>query len=295
MALQSMTGFARVEGNNSDARWIWEVRSVNGKGLDFRLRTPAGHDYLQPQIRKLVSGFFSRGNLQISLTIDRPQSAAVPVINQPALDAVVSAIATLQDKLDCPTPAAEQILAIKGVMEMGEVEESDEQSRILAEALIDDFKELMNELTEARRGEGAAISKILNDQLLELDKLTLAVTNDSSRTPEQIRLRLQKQISQLLENSTGLDPDRLHQEAAILATKADLCEELDRLNTHISSARQLLSGEGPVGRKLDFLCQEFNRECNTICSKSNASSVTTTGLDMKVVIDQLREQVQNLE
>lgn len=295
MTLQSMTGFARVEGNNEAAHWAWEVRSVNGKGLDFRLRTPPGFDNLQPQIRELVTGHFNRGNLQITLTIDRQKNAAVPIVNQEALDAVISAIASLQEKLNCPTPAAEQILAIRGVMEMGEVAENDEEKAELTRAVMVDFTKLIGELTDARQSEGAAIVKVLSDQLDQLEKLTLAVTNDGSRTPEQIKNRLHKQIFQLLDNTSGLDLDRLHQEAAILATKADLCEELDRLNAHIEATRELLSGKGPIGRKLEFLSQEFNRECNTICSKSNAASVTATGLDMKLVIDQFREQVQNLE
>jgi uncharacterized protein (TIGR00255 family) len=295
MALQSMTGFARVEGYNDTARWIWEVRSVNGKSLDFRLRLPPGSDEQQLQIRKLVSKYFSRGNLQINLTIERQDAVALPVVNQPELDTVIAAIASLQERLDCPAPAAEQILAIKGVMETGAIEESEEQKATLADALMKDFDKLMKELEKARAGEGDIVVKILENQLDKLNKLTLAITNDPSRKPDQIKIRLESQISVLLDNTAGLDFDRLHQEAAILAAKADLREELDRLNAHIGSARQLLSGDGPVGRRLDFLCQEFNRECNTICSKSNASPVTAAGLDMKVVIDQIREQVQNLE
>jgi len=295
MALQSMTGFARVEGQSETAGWVWEVRSVNGKGLDFRLRTPPGFDRLQPQIRKLVSKHFSRGNLQISLNIEREGAIAVPVVNQPALDAVVEAVETLRQKLNSPPPAAEQILAIKGVLETGGSEESDEERAALDALLMTDFQQLMLQLVKSRSEEGAAIVGFLSDQLNQIEKLTLAVTNDPSRTLDQIKARLNDQVSRLLDNTSGLDLDRLHQEAAILAAKADLQEELDRLNAHITAARELLGGKGPTGRKLEFLSQEFNRECNTICSKSNAPAVTANGLDMKVVIDQLREQVQNLE
>ncbi len=295
MALQSMTGFARVTGRNDQANWVWEVRSVNGKGLDFRLRTPPGHDNLQPQIRKLVSKYFSRGNLQINLTIDRPGSQPLPVVNKAALANVLEAIADLQNTIDCAPPAAEKILAIKGVMEAGQLEDDEDQRVELEKALMADFVNLSKELEKARSSEGAAVVGFLSDQVNQIEMQTKAIISDPSRSLEQIKQKLNQQVERLLENSTGLDVDRLHQEAAILAAKADLQEELDRLSAHIDSARQLLGSNEPVGRKLDFLCQEFNRECNTICSKSNATTVTAIGLDMKVVIDQLREQVQNLE
>ena len=295
MALQSMTGFARVTGRNDEANWVWEVRSVNGKGLDFRLRTPPGHDNLQPQIRKLVSKYFSRGNLQINLTIDRPGSQPLPVVNEAALANVLEAIAELQKTIECSPPAAEKILAIKGVMEAGQLEDNEDQRAALEKALMIDFDKLLKELEKARSAEGAAVVGFLSDQVNQIDMQTKAINGDPSRSLEQIKQKLSQQVARLLENTTGLDVDRLHQEAAILAAKADLQEELDRLSAHIDSARQLLSANEPVGRKLDFLCQEFNRECNTICSKSNATTVTAIGLDMKVVIDQLREQVQNLE
>ncbi len=295
MALQSMTGFARVEGQNDIARWTWEVRSVNGKGLDFRFRFPPGNDALQPQIRKLISGYFKRGNLHISLVIDHPGDQAKPVINQSVLDAVLETIASLQEKLNCPPPAAENILRIKGILETVETGNSEEESVELSRAIIQDFEILMKNLSLSRTAEGADICKFLDEQLLQLEKLTLAIADDPSRSLDQIRKRLSSQITLLLDNSAGLDPDRLHQEAAILATRADLAEELDRLKVHIEAARALLCSEGPVGRKLDFICQELNRECNTICSKSNAIAITNNGLDMKVVIDQFREQVQNME
>ena len=279
MALQSMTGFARVEGHNEFANWIWEVRSVNGKGLDFRLRQPSSIEDLQPKVRKLVSEKFSRGNLQISLDVDRPGSQAVPVVNQAALDAVVAAVQKLQNELDCPTPAAEQLLAIKGVLELREADNNDEDETALATAIMNDFDKLLKELFKARTDEGIAVTRFLHGQIAAIEKLTLAIGEDPSRTTDQIKARLNKQISQLMDNTVGLDLDRLHQEAVILAAKADICEELDRLEAHIDQARKLFAGEGPVGRKLDFLCQEFNRECNTICSKSNA--VTVTAADLK--------------
>ena len=276
-------------------RWVWEVRSLNGKSLDFRLRVPPGNDDLQPKVRKLIAKYFSRGNLQINLSIDRQGNQPVPVVNQAALDAVIAAVASIHNQLDCSPPAAAQILGLKGVLETREIEDSQEERDALGTAMMGDFDQLMKELEIARANEGAQIAKSLLNQLQQLENLTSTVTDDRSRTAEQINIRLNNQISALMDNTAGLDLDRLHQEAAILATKADLCEELDRLNAHIQAARKLMAGDIPVGRKLEFLCQEFNRECNTICSKSNATTVTAAGLEMKVVIDQFREQVQNME
>ena len=295
MPLQSMTGFARVSGNNDVADWVWEVRSVNGKGLDFRLRTPPGFDGLQPQVRKILSKRFSRGNLQINLTLNRPGSQPLPTINESALALVLTAIREIQQKIDCQPPAAEQILSLKGVMETSEVAPDETQLKELEIVLIEDFEKLLSELENARLTEGNAVAIFMNNQIDKIEVQTKAIIADPSRTLENIKLRLNEQVSKLLDSTAGLDLDRLHQEAAILAAKADLQEELDRLCAHIEAARKLLKAKEPVGRKLDFLCQEFNRECNTICSKSNASSVTAIGLDMKVVIDQLREQVQNIE
>ena len=252
MALQSMTGFARVTGRNDQANWVWEVRSVNGKGLDFRLRTPPGHDNLQPQIRKLISKYFSRGNLQINLTIDRPGSQPLPVVNKAALANVLEAIADLQKTVECSPPSAEKILAIKGVMEAGQLEDDEDQSAELEKALMADFVNLLKELEKARSSEGAAVIGFLSNQVDQIEMQTKAIISDPSRSLEQIKQKLNQQVARLLENTTGLDVDRLHQEAAILAAKADLQEELDRLSAHIDSARQLLGSNEPVGRKLDF-------------------------------------------
>lgn len=295
MAIQSMTGFARIEGQFEDTQWVWEVRSVNGKGLDFRLRTPPRLDALQPKIRKLLTKKFSRGNLQINLTLERQDDQHIPVVNHLMLDAVVAGIKQVQDKIDCSQPAAEQILAIKGVLEPGSAPEDEEQEALLIDNLLVDFQKLTVELEVSRQTEGAATVEFLLDQLQQIENHKNAIVSDPSRSLEQIKSHLNAQVARLLDNTSGLDLDRVHQEAAILAAKADLQEELDRLSAHVDSARDMLNSNGPIGRKLDFLCQEFNRECNTICSKSNAATVTAIGLDMKVVIDQLREQVQNIE
>ena len=295
MALQSMTGFARVEGANERARWIWEIRSVNGKGLDMRLRLPPAFEAMQIKMRNLVSKRIRRGNLQINLNIEHQDVQALPVVNQAALDAVLEIISRLQDRIDCQKPSAEQILRLKGVLELGEVSEGSENTEKMQEELLASFTDALTELEQARISEGQNIAQLLEGQIDGMEQLTKLIADDPTRTIVEIRKRLTRQVNELLEKASTLDADRLYQEAAMLATRSDLTEELDRLNVHFDSARQLLKGEGPVGRKLEFICQEFNRECNTICSKSNAVAVTNAGLDMKVIIDQFREQVQNLE
>ncbi|MCG6858088.1 MAG: YicC family protein [Salaquimonas sp.] len=301
MAFQSMTGFARSEGRiengpslSNGGRWVWEMRSVNSKGLDIRLRLPPGFEAIEPDCRRIMSALLARGSLQASLRYDRDETAEVPVVNREALEAVLAAVEDLRERLDSPPPAAEAILAIRGVIETGNADEDDKAVAARHRAVLAGLETAMGELVAARAEEGERIVRLLAGQIDAIDALAQAVEADPSRTPQAIRERIAFQLAPLLEVS-DLDPQRLHQEAAILATRADLREEIDRLNAHVQAARDLLTSGGPVGRRLDFLAQEFNRECNTVCSKSNASSVTALGLELKVVIDQFREQVQNLE
>ncbi len=295
MALQSMTGFARAEASSATDRWVWELRCVNGRGLDVRLRLPPGTESLEQAVRKAAARHIARGSLQIALQLERLGAGSVPTVNEEALDAVLAASERLRDRLGSPPPAAEQILAIKGVMELKEADEAPGQAAERERALLASLEEALAELKRTRGEEGSAIAQVLADQLTDMQGLTDKVRDDPSRTMEAIRERLAEHVASLRDGAAGLDLDRVHQEAAILAAKADLREELDRLDAHIAQARTLIDGDGPAGRKLEFLAQEFNRECNTICSKSNAVSVTTAGLEMKVIIDQFREQVQNLE
>ncbi|MEZ5872564.1 MAG: YicC/YloC family endoribonuclease [Nitratireductor sp.] len=305
MALQSMTGFSRTQGTitlpgvdgaiDGEARWVWEIRSVNGKGLDFRLRLPAGLESLENECRKMAGKAFSRGNLQAGLTYEKRNSTALPVVNEAALAAILSHVERLRGELGSLPPAAETVLAMKGVLEIAETGESEEALAMRDAALLTGLDQALGELQAMRCSEGRAIVDVLLHHVAEIARLGAGIEADPSRQPAAIRERLSQQLALILDADSRLDPQRLHQEAAILATKADLREEIDRLKAHVTAARELLNSKGPAGRKLDFLAQEFNRECNTICSKSNTASVTALGLEMKVVIDQFREQIQNLE
>jgi len=295
MAIQSMTGFARHEGEADGCRFVWELRSVNGKGLDVRLRLPQGFDALEQPVRKAVAAALTRGNLQVTLSISAASTAVEAVVNEAALDAVIDLVHRLEDRLDARKPALDGILNIKGVLEFRDPELSDEARDARNQAVLAGFMTALKELKAMRQSEGAALGRVLGKQVDRIGELTLAVEADPSRSVEAIRARLADQVASLMDAGAGLDRDRLHMEAALLATKADLREEIDRLKAHVDAARALLTGEAAAGRRLDFLAQEFNRETNTICSKSNAAPVTAIGLDLKVLIDQFREQVQNLE
>ena len=291
MAIQSMTGFARHEGEVDGFRFVWELRSVNGKNLDVRLRLPQGFEALEQPVRKAVAVALTRGNLQVSLSVSAASTSVEAVVNEAALDAVIELVNRLDDRID----ALDGILNIKGVLEFRDPELSEEAREERNQAVLAGFKTALGDLTAMRLSEGSALARVLGDQVDRIGELTLAVEADPSRSPEAIRARLSEQVASLMDTGATLDRDRLHMEAALLATKADLREEIDRLKAHVDAARALIDGQAAAGRRLDFLAQEFNRETNTICSKSNAAPVTAIGLDLKVLIDQFREQVQNLE
>lgn len=295
MALQSMTGFSRCEGEHATGRWVWEMRSVNNKGLDVRLRLPHGFEAIEIQCKKAVSSAFSRGSIQVSLQYFREGGGAVPSLNPIALEAALKIAAELHKRTDATPLSVDGILAIKGVLEVSEADHSEAEIAARNVEILSGLKTAIAELQSARKSEGDALIAAMNAQVSQIEALVARINADPSRTPEFIRQRLKEQLQPLLEDASSLDPQRLHLEAALIATKADLREELDRLSAHVPAARILLSGDGPAGRKLDFLAQEFNRECNTICSKSNAPSVTGFGLELKIIVDQLREQTQNLE
>ena len=273
---------------------MWELRSVNSRSLDMRFRLPPGFDALEGRARKLLAARFSRGSVQVSLQFAAEQSEAVPVVNEAALEAILSELESLRARLGSPAPAAEAILAIRGVLEPGGEVALPEHVEQREAALLAGFEEACATLAEARRAEGEAIAAVLRNQIDGIAELVDRIGADPSRTPQAIADRIRAQLEPLM-GEAALDAQRLHQEAALLAVKADLSEEIDRLKAHIVAANRLLASEGPAGRKLDFLSQEFNRECNTICSKSNAAPVTEAGLEMKVLIDRFREQVQNIE
>lgn len=295
MALQSMTGFARATGEYLETAIIWELRSVNGRGLDARTRLPPGNEGLEPSVRQAIQSRFARGNIQAALSLSSAAGTVRPVINE-ALLADLAAYATdMQQRYGFAPPTADGLLGLRGVIELPETTGSAEEREALDGAVLVVLDEALAALEAARSQEGAALGDLLARHIDAIEALTRKVEADPSRDPEAIRARLAEQVTQLLSASAQFDEARLHAEAAFLATKADIREEIDRLFTHVASGRALLAAGGAVGRKLEFLAQEFNREANTLCSKSNASSVTAIGLELKAVVDQFREQVQNLE
>ncbi|CDN47237.1 YicC/YloC family endoribonuclease [Neorhizobium galegae] len=295
MTLQSMTGFARSEGTSGRNRYAWELRSVNGKGLDMRLRLPPGLERLEPDVRRLITEKFSRGNLQATLTLTVAETKVEAVLNRDALAAVLALRAELGDLVDPSPLRLDTLMGIRGLVDIREAEEDEETVAARDTAILTSLDEAIGHLQRMREGEGTALAAVLKSQVARIAELAQVVEADPSRTPEEIARKLSFQLAALLQEAPTLDRDRLHAEAALLATKADLREEIDRLKAHVAAANELIDKGGPVGRRLDFLAQEFNRESNTICSKSNSAAVTSAGIELKVVIDQFREQVQNLE
>lgn len=294
--LASMTGFARAAGTAEGCSFQIEIKSVNARGLDLRVRLAPGLDAFEPELRRQLSDRLSRGSVSVSASLSRETSGDELVVNQLALETALSAFQALAGRFpDAPPPRLETILALRGVLELREAGLSPEAEAALQQAFLGAFSACLDELLASRQREGEKLGAILSDRLNELAQLTEQAENHPSRSREAGLERLRQQIADLTEAGQGLSEERLHQEAMLLATKADIREELDRLQAHIAAARDLLEKGGPVGRKLDFLSQEFNREANTLCSKSNAVELTAIGLDLKHVIDQLREQVQNLE
>lgn len=295
MALSSMTGFARGQGSAGSYAWAWELKSVNSKGLDLKLRLPPGWEAIEPGVRARASEVLSRGSVFANLTLSREGIVPVARINEPALNAVLAALKGLEGKVAGAPPSLDGILALKGVMEVSEAEESEEERSAAEAAVVAGFGEALKGLAEMRRTEGQALGKILSARLSEIGVLAARAEATPGRKPEAIKARLAEQVATLLETSQRFDADRLHQEAIMLATKIDIREELDRLVAHVDQAKKLIAAGGPVGRKLDFLSQELNRESNTLCSKANDLELTNIGLELKAVVEQFREQVQNLE
>jgi uncharacterized protein (TIGR00255 family) len=295
MPLRSMTGFARSDGTGEGHRWSWEVRSVNGKSLDVRLRLPPGFEHLELPARERIAGVLNRGNIQASLTAELAAGASRVRVNQQVLAELVAAMKEIGDSIDAAPPTLDGILALRGVLEAADSEIDEATRARLAVDLIAGLERALADLVAAREREGAALRTVLTLRLDEIERLTAAAETAPARRPEAIRARLAADIAAILDAGPSLDPDRLHQEAVLLATKVDIREEIDRLTAHVAAARSMLAENGPVGRRLDFLAQEFNRETNTLCAKAADRSLTAIGLDLKSVVDQFREQVQNVE
>ncbi|WP_342641688.1 YicC/YloC family endoribonuclease [Rhodoligotrophos ferricapiens] len=294
MPLTSMTGFARTDGADGELAWHWEIRSVNGKGLDIRLRLPQGYETLEPRIREQLAAKLRRGNCQISLTVEGGATAPEVTINERALEAILGAIERLNGRVSPEPPRIEALLGLRGVLDVKETGRDGPPAPDVIERLMAGFTACLDALVRARTEEGAKLANVLHEQIDQIEALAIAARDCPARQPDAIRARLAEQVARLTDLG-NLDPQRLHQEAVLLAARADIREELDRLFAHVAQARQLLAEGNGVGRRLDFLAQEFNREANTLCSKSNDSELTSIGLELKAVIDQLREQVQNIE
>jgi uncharacterized protein (TIGR00255 family) len=284
MALSSMTGFARGHGVAGTYAWAWEIKSVNSKGLDLKLRLPPGWDAIEPGVRSRASEALARGSVFANLTVSREGVAPV-----------LATLKGLSGKVDAAPPSLDGILALKGVMEVGEAQESEVERSAAEAAVVAGFAQALKGLNDMRRTEGEALGRLLTARLSEIGALAARAEAAPGRKAEAIKARLAEQVAALLETSQRFDADRLHQEAILLATKADIREELDRLVAHVAQAKQLIGGGGPIGRKLDFLAQELNRESNTLCAKANDLELTNIGLELKAVVEQFREQVQNLE
>ncbi len=295
MAIRSMTGFARADGVTGSVAWAWEVRSVNGRGLDMRLRLPPGYEQLEPRIRETVGKRIARGNLSINLNVKRSDGETSIRLNEAALAQVLAALERLKTRMEVAPPRPEALLGIKGVLEVVEPEESEAETQARTKAMLAGLAEALDGMVRAREAEGRHLEAAIRGQLAAIERLVAAIAAAPARSPEAIRSRLKEQLARLMETGASLDEARLYQEAAMLATRADVEEELKRLGAHIAATRELLASGEPAGRRLDFLAQEFNREANTVCSKSNDAETTRAGLELKAVIDQMREQVQNIE
>lgn len=295
--IRSMTGFASGKGAFGPHSWTWEMRSVNGKGLDMRVRAPDWLTGLEVALRGQLSKALSRGNVTLSLRLNRDESAPDLVLNEVAMGAALDALAKTQQMAEtrdvtlAPSRASD-LIALKGMLDAGS--DGDDPAP-LVEHLIAEFPGLLTEFIAMRETEGQALSQILNGQLETVAELTEQAAILAEQRKDKVAEMLRENLTRVMDNAQGADPDRVAQELALIAVKADITEEIDRLKAHVLAARDLLDQDVAVGRKLDFLMQEFNREANTLCSKAQSADLTSVGLELKAVIDQMREQVQNVE
>jgi len=295
MTIVSMTGFAEAHGVQEPLRWRWEVKSVNGRGLELRLRTPPGFDSIEPAARLLANERFRRGNLQATLTIEPQESARGLRIDPAALAAAVRIAREIEGETGLAPARVDGLLGLKGVIVQDEVLPADSAARAARDAaILESLAVAYDALKRARRNEGGKLGHVLGGQIDEIDRLTKEAGVLAAGQPTALRDKLAAQVKELLAGAS-LPEERLAQEVALLATRVDVREELDRLAAHVSEARTLLASGEAVGRKLDFLAQEFNREANTLCSKSADVALTRVGLALKHSIDQFREQAQNVE
>ena len=299
MALISMTGFASCEGTLEVAgqvyQWTWEIKAVNGKALDMRLRLPHLLQSCEPAVRKLLGKKISRGNLQANLSLEHDGNDQSLSLNEGMMQTVLEASEKAVKSHGVAPITFDGLISIKGMVETGASDLSSDDLAKLEKAVVADFDVLLDHLVVSREGEGQALQAFLDDVVSEIETLTNAAQNAPERAPEAISAKLQAQLSELIKSDHGLSEERLHQEALMMAAKADIKEEIDRLLVHVEAARSFFKLNEPVGRRLDFLSQEFGREANTLCSKANDVAITNIGLALKAAIDQFREQIQNVE
>ena len=295
MSIVSMTGFAESTGSHEGLRWRWEAKSVNGRGLDLRLRTPPGYDSLEQPARMLAAERFRRGNFQIALTVEADGGTRGLRVDPVALASAVKLAREISAETGLAPARIDGILALKGVIVQEEVNALDPVGRGHRDAqILKSLAVTFDALNRARVGEGTKLAQLLSAQIDEVARLVGEAESLAAAQPEALRQKLAGQLQELL-NGAPISEERLAQEVAVLATRADVREELDRLKAHVQDARALLKSREAIGRKLDFLSQEFNREANTLCSKSADIALTRVGLALKAVIDQFREQSQNVE
>jgi uncharacterized protein (TIGR00255 family) len=295
MALSSMTGFAQNSGEKDGLHWQWEIKSVNGKALDIRFRLPSGFEGLETAARASLSQHIRRGNLQVVLTTSGTIAADTVVVNEAVLEQVLGIAERLRDRIGGMPLNAEALMGLRGVLDVVQPLQSEAEMESRVNGVRQSLEVAAKALDKARREEGARLANVLSFQLDKIESLTTAARDCPARSVEAIKARLKEQVARLLETGATFDPDRLHQEAIMISTRADIQEELDRLFGHVEAARALMASPEPAGRKFDFLAQEFNREANTLCSKALDKTLTNIGLELKTVIDQMREQVQNIE
>jgi len=295
--IRSMTGFASAKGEHAPWRWGWELRGVNGKGLDMRLRVPDWLEGLEAALRAELAKSVSRGNITLSLRVSRGDEAGELALNTATMSVVLDALEAIESEamargMTLAPSKASDLLPLRGMLEAGMVE--DDTAPLLA-AIRAEFAPLVAAFVQMRADEGVALAQVLDEQLQRVEALTTQAAGLADARKDTVAATLKVNLARVLDNADGADPDRIAQELAMIAVKADVTEEIDRLGAHVGAARDLLAKGGTVGRKLDFLMQEFNREANTLCSKAQSSDLTAVGLELKAVIDQMREQVQNVE
>ncbi len=295
MPIASMTGFARATGRHGVRGWTWELRSVNARGLDLRLRLPPGFEALEGPARAVVADKLKRGSVALGLQLAESAEPGRYRVNTDMLDQVLALAGSYRGRVDAAPPRLDALLAIRGVVEPIDEQESEAEREQRQAAVLASLGEALAALGSARLAEGKRLEAMLLQRLDEIEALAARAAATAAAQPEAIRARIRQLVAELLESQPALPEERLLQEAALVAGRADVREELDRLGAHVQAARELLKRGGAVGRQLDFLCQEFNREANTLCSKSADIELTRIGLELKTAIEQLREQAQNVE